>query len=63
MKRVLTIIFTVILVFGLVGYASFADEFKVGLLVPGSIKDGGWCQSAYEGLRNIEKEFGAYKLC
>lgn len=59
MKRVLIIILTVILVFGLVGYASFAREFKIGLLVPGSIKDGGHCQSAYEGLLEIEKEYGA----
>lgn len=59
MKRVLTIIATVILVFGLVGYASFADEFKVGLLVPGSVMDGGHSQSAYEGLLEIERLFGA----
>ncbi len=33
--------------------------FKVALLTPGSIRDGGWNQSAYEGLERIEKELGA----
>jgi basic membrane lipoprotein Med (substrate-binding protein (PBP1-ABC) superfamily) len=33
--------------------------FKVALLTPGSIRDGGWNQSAYEGLQRIERELGA----
>jgi basic membrane protein A len=33
--------------------------FKVALLTPGSIRDGGWNQSAYEGLEKIQVELGA----
>ena len=33
--------------------------FRVGLLTPGSIRDGGWNQSAYEGLERIRDELGA----
>ncbi len=33
--------------------------FKVALATPGSIRDAGWNQSAYEGLLRIEKELGA----
>jgi len=33
--------------------------FKVALLTPGSIRDGGWNQSAYEGLEKIHAELGA----
>jgi basic membrane lipoprotein Med (substrate-binding protein (PBP1-ABC) superfamily) len=33
--------------------------FKVALLTPGSIRDGGWNQSAYEGLERIHTELGA----
>lgn len=33
--------------------------FKVALLTPGSIRDGGWNQSAYEGLERIKTELGA----
>jgi basic membrane protein A len=36
-----------------------AGAFKVALLTPGSVADGGWNQGAYEGLRRIEKELGA----
>ncbi|MCE2390335.1 MAG: BMP family protein [Proteobacteria bacterium] len=32
---------------------------RVGLLTPGSIRDGGWNQSAYEGLERIRDELGA----
>jgi basic membrane lipoprotein Med (substrate-binding protein (PBP1-ABC) superfamily) len=35
------------------------NAFKVALLTPGSIRDGGWNQSAYEGLERIQKELGA----
>jgi basic membrane lipoprotein Med (substrate-binding protein (PBP1-ABC) superfamily) len=34
-------------------------KFKVALLTPGSIRDGGWNQSAYEGLEKIKTELGA----
>jgi len=36
-----------------------AGAFKVALLTPGSIRDGGWNQSAYEGLQRIKTELGA----
>ena len=36
-----------------------AAAFKVALLTPGSIRDGGWNQSAYEGLQKIKSELGA----
>jgi basic membrane lipoprotein Med (substrate-binding protein (PBP1-ABC) superfamily) len=36
-----------------------ASAFRVGLLTPGSIRDQGWNQSAYEGLLSIRDELGA----
>jgi basic membrane lipoprotein Med (substrate-binding protein (PBP1-ABC) superfamily) len=36
-----------------------AHEFKVGLLTPGSVNDGGWNQIAFEGLTQIKNELGA----
>lgn len=39
--------------------ASAPAAFKVALLTPGSIRDGGWNQSAYEGLQKIKSELGA----
>lgn len=35
------------------------DEFRVALLLPASITDGGWNALAYDGLKAIEKELGA----
>ena len=35
------------------------EEFKVALLLPASITDGGWNALAYDGLKAIEKELGA----
>lgn len=35
------------------------DGFRVALLTPGSISDGGWNQAAYEGLQRIHTELGA----
>ena len=40
-------------------YAKSHEEFKVVLLLPASITDGGWNALAYEGLKAIEKELGA----
>ena len=40
-------------------YAKKHDEFKVALLLPASITDGGWNALAYDGLKAIEKELGA----
>ncbi len=36
-----------------------ADAFRVGLLTPGSVRDAGWNQSAYEGLERVREELGA----
>lgn len=35
------------------------DVLKVGLVVPGSINDGGWSSAAYQGLLLIEEKYGA----
>ena len=35
------------------------EKFKVALLLPASITDGGWNALAYDGLKAIEKELGA----
>jgi basic membrane lipoprotein Med (substrate-binding protein (PBP1-ABC) superfamily) len=35
------------------------DGFRVALLTPGSVRDAGWNQSAYEGLLAIRDELGA----
>ena len=40
-------------------YAKGHDKFKVALLLPASITDGGWNALAYDGLKAIEKELGA----
>jgi basic membrane protein A len=36
-----------------------AKPFRVGLLTPGSINDGGWNAIAWEGMQRIQKELGA----
>ncbi len=35
------------------------DAFKVGLLTPGPVSDGGWNAGAYEALQEIAKDLGA----
>ena len=40
-------------------YAKGHDKFKVALLLPASVTDGGWNAFAYDGLKAIEKELGA----
>jgi len=39
--------------------APAAKPFRVGLLTPGSINDGGWNAIAWEGLQRIKSELGA----
>jgi basic membrane protein A len=39
--------------------APAAKPFRVGLLTPGSINDGGWNALAWEGVQRIERELGA----
>ena len=41
------------------GRAPEPDRFRVALLTPGSIRDAGWNQSAYEGLVEIRDQLGA----
>ncbi len=36
-----------------------SGKLKIALLVPGSITDGGWSESAYKGLKKVETDFGA----
>ena len=36
-----------------------ADDFKMGLLVPGSIGEEGWNRIAFDALKRVEKELGA----
>ena len=40
-------------------YAKGHEDFKVALLLPASITDGGWNALGYDGLKAIEKELGA----
>ena len=35
------------------------EKFKVALLLPASVTDGGWNAFAYDGLKAIQKELGA----
>lgn len=40
-------------------YAKGHEKFRVALLLPASITDGGWNALAYDGLKAIEEELGA----
>ena len=35
------------------------EDLRVALVITGTINDNGWCQIGYEGLKEIEKEYGA----
>lgn len=39
--------------------ASLADEFKMGLLVPGSVSEEGWNRIGYNALKGVEEQLGA----
>lgn len=39
--------------------AMAADEFRVAIVLPGTITDESFCQTGYEGLKRMEKELGA----
>ena len=43
------------------GEAASGEGLKVALCVTGAVNDMGWCQSAYEGLKLVEKDL-AVKL-
>lgn len=36
-----------------------ADDFKMGLLIPGSVAEEGWNRIAFDALKRVEKELGA----
>lgn len=55
MKKILSLMLVMVAVFALAGCQK-EDTFEVALLVPGAVTDGGWSQSAYEGLLAIEEE-------
>ncbi|MCF8000769.1 MAG: BMP family protein [Halanaerobiales bacterium] len=60
MKKLLLMVIVTSLVLVMAGSGLVsADEFKAALLVPSSINDDGWNQSAYQGLLKIEEELGA----
>ena len=63
MKKFKYLIITLMLSFFLVACSNASkdktDDFKVGLLLTGPTTDGGWNQSAYEGLVMVEKDLGA----
>jgi simple sugar transport system substrate-binding protein len=44
---------------GVIAPARAAGEFKMGLLVAGSVAEEGWNRIAYEALKHVEKELGA----
>ncbi|HLH48691.1 MAG TPA: BMP family protein [Roseiarcus sp.] len=41
------------------GAAQAADEFKMGLLVPGSVAEQGWNRIAYDALMDVKNKLGA----
>ncbi|MCO4317899.1 BMP family protein [Phyllobacterium sp. 21LDTY02-6] len=40
----------------LASHAAFADNLKVGMLIPGRIDDGGFMEAGYDGLMRIKKD-------
>ncbi len=56
MKRLAVIAF---LLFACSPRPAAPPKFRVGLLTPGSINDGGWNNIAWQGLQRIHKELGA----
>lgn len=62
MKKGLILALAIFAAIALVGCGKAAEEkeaLKVGLLLTGPTTDGGWNESAYNGLKQIEKELGA----
>lgn len=63
MKKITFLIITVILSFFLVACSNASkkeeEKLKVGLLLTGPSTDGGWNETAFNGLTQIEKELGA----
>lgn len=61
MKKVLSLLLVLLLTFTITGCAK-DDTFTVALLVPGAVTDGGWSQSAYEGLLAVEEELEGVEI-
>jgi basic membrane protein A len=62
MKKGLILVLAIFAAIALVGCGKAAEEketLKVAVALTGAKTDGGWNQSAYEGLLKIEKELGA----
>jgi basic membrane protein A len=66
MKRVLALLLVVCMMFTITACGNAQSEepvaddtMKVALVVPGPVNDGGWCAVAYQGLLDVETEFGA----
>ncbi len=65
MKRFLTVLLALVMVFGLAACgnsgdsdAEATDEFKVGFIYIGSINDGGYTQAQHEGTLAMQEKFG-----
>jgi basic membrane protein A and related proteins len=61
MSHVMMSLGALLVVLILTGGAAHAADFRVAMVLPGSIADGGWNQQAYEGLKQLEKTPG-YKV-
>ncbi len=62
MKKGLLLVLTIFAAIALVGCGETAenkDTFKVALALPGSKTDGGWSQTAYNGILQIEEKLDA----
>ena len=63
MKKVLILVMAILAAGAMVGCGksveSKEETLKVALAIPGSKTDGGWSQTAYEGLLQIEDKLGA----
>jgi basic membrane protein A and related proteins len=53
------LLFSLLLNYGCSNEVSETNELKVALVLTGSKTDNGWCQIGYNGLLDIEKEYGA----
>lgn len=63
MKKIILIVFLILVSIFTLGCdndkAVDKDGLRVALVITGTITDNGWCQIGYEGLKAIEKEYGA----
>lgn len=59
---ILLLMSVVVIACGSSSGSSDNGDFKVGLALTGSKTDGGWCQTAYEGVKMAEDQLGATVL-